>query len=270
MSTESEVPDFIVQWTQALEFDPLYTPGDILAVLAARVASIKAAFASGSQTDEELAGVAEPLENDLLSWSENTLAAGSVCSFHDVRDLDSPHSWNGNRHEYGIPQAHRYWNKWRCLRILLSRVQETLWRRSWPTLAGSTQRIPDSEHYRSLRNRMAADICIAVAYAFGNNPSAEPQRGSVSAGCALVMPLCVAGTCMLEQLADPVTSPGGSRLILVDRPMHTDLFNRTSTQLGWVIERMDYIAGKVGVAWAVALNRFLTGEAKVYFDTGRS
>ena len=270
LTTELEVPEFIVQWTQALEFDPLYTPGDNLTVLAARVASFKAAFLQGSKTDEELATIAETLERDLLSWSESTLAAGSVCSFHNVRDLDSPHSWNGTRHEYGIPQAHRYWNKWRCLRILLSRTQEALWRRSWPTLAGPSYRIPDAEHYRSIRNRMASDICIAIAYAFGNDPSAEPERGAVSAGYQSVMPLCVAGTCLLEQLADPITSPGGSRMIIVDEPLHTDLFNQTSTQLAWVIERMDYIAKKVGVKWAAAMNKFLKGETKIYYDIGRS
>lgn len=241
-----------------------------MTILAVRTAAIRSAFREGSKTDEELAELAETLEQDLLSWSENTLAAGSVCSFHDVQDLDSPHSWNGTRHEYGIPQAHRYWNKWRCLRILLSRTREAIWRRSWPTLSQPEQPIPDSEYYRAIRNHMASDICIACAYAFGNDASAEPSRGAMSAGYLLVMPLCVAGTCFLEQLAEPVTSPGGSRMIYIDRPFHTDLFNQTSTQLAWVIERMDYIANKIGINWAAALNKTLKGEKNVWFDLGRS
>ena len=270
LATESLIPDFVVQWTQELEFDPLYTPGDQLTELAARLASLKHAFFRGSKPDKELAELADALERDLLGWSESTLAAGSVCSFHNVRDLDSPHSWNGTRHDYGIPQAHRYWNKWRCLRILLSRTQEALWRRSWPTLSQPTLLIPDAEHYRSIRNRMASDICIAVAYALGTDPSAEPTKGSVAAGYSLIMPLVVAGTCLLEQLADPITSPDGSRLIFVDRPLYTDLFNQTSTQLAWVIERMDYIANKVGVNWAAMMNSFLKGQKRVYYDIGRS
>jgi hypothetical protein len=86
----------------------------------------------------------------------------------------------------------------------------------------------------------------------------------------MVMPLCVAGTCLLEQLADPITSPGGSRMILVDQPLHTNLFNQTSTQLAWVIERLEYIANNVGVRWAASLNKFLKGQTKFYYDIGRS
>ena len=91
-----------------------------------------------------------------------------------------------------------------------------------------------------------------------------------SSGYLLTMPLCVAGTCLLEELAEPTFTPGGSRMILVDQPLHTDLFNQTSTQLAWVIERMDYIANKVGVNWAAAMNKFLKGQTKVYYDIGRS
>ena len=264
------MPEYIVQWSQALDFDPLYTPGDTVTILAARTASVKAAFLQGSKPDEELAELANTLERDLLSWSESTLAAGSVCSFHNIHDLDSTHSWNGTKQEYGIPQAHRYWNKWRCLRIVVSRLLEALWRRSWPTLLQLAQPMPNSEHYRSVRNRMASDICTAAAYAFGTDSSALPPRGSVSAGYLMVMPLCVAGTVLLEQLAEPITSPGGSRIILVDQPLHLDLFNQTSTQLAWVIERLDYIANKIGVNWAVAVSRFLKGEKRIYFDIGRS
>lgn len=73
-------------------------------------------------------------ETDLISWSEETLATGSACAFHTVIDPDSSRSWNGVRHEYGMPHSFRYWNLWRSLRIVVSRVQETVWRRSWPRL----------------------------------------------------------------------------------------------------------------------------------------
>ena len=270
LMSETEVPDYIVQWTQALEFDPIQTPADQLTVLSARVATLRSAHRQGSRTDEELMDLANTLEKDLLSWSETTLAAGSICSFHNVHDLDSPHSWNGTRHEYGIPQAHRHWNKWRCLRIMLSRLQEAIWRRSWPTLSRPSEPVPDSEHYRMIRSRMVSDICIASAYAFGNDYNAEPPRGSMSSGYLLLMPLCLAGTCLLEQLAEPTVSPGGSRMILVDEPLHTDLFNQTSTQLAWIIERIDYINEKVGVKWAGSIGKFLKGECKIYYDLGRS
>ncbi|KAK3722544.1 hypothetical protein LTR37_002536 [Vermiconidia calcicola] len=266
---EVEVPSYIVEWTQALEFDPLQTPADQITLLTARTASIRAAFRTGSKSDEQLAELAATLEEDLLSWSERTLATGSVCAFHTVRDPNSPHSWNGNRHVYKNPQAYRHWNKWRCLRVLLSRTQEALWRRSWPVLVRS-HRIHDSEHYKSIRNEMVAELCIASAWAFGNDPLAEPTKGSISYSYLMVMGLTVAGTCLLELLALPIRSPDGNRMILVNEPLHTDPFSQTSTQLAWVIERLDYIADKVGIRWAAPMSKFLKGDAKIYFDLSRS
>lgn len=245
----------------------MHTPADQLAVLAARTALLRSAFRTGSRSDEELSELSAALEVDLLDWSERALAAGSIYSFHNVNDLDSPHTWNGTRHEYGIPQAHRHWNMWRSYQILVSRTREAIWRRSWPTLV---QIPPSPGHYRTILNRMTADICVAAAYTLGVDGAAGPPRGSVSSGYLLIGPLCLAGTCLLEELAEPTVSPGGARMLLMDEPLHTDPFNRTSSQLAWIIERMDYIADKIGIRWASAMSRFLRGEAKVYYDIGRS
>jgi len=264
---ETGVPEYIVQWSQAMEFDPMHTPADQLALLAARVASLRSAYRTGDKPDEELADLAAAIDRDLLGWSEDTLAEGSVSSFHGVTDPDSPHGWNGTRHEYGIPQAHRRWNMYRVLRILVSRVQESVWRRSWPTLSRPP---PDPEQYKNTRVRMTSDICIAAAYAFGSDNTIEPPKGSVSSGYLLIMPLSLAGSCLIEQIAEPTLTPGGSRMILVDRPLHTDPLNQTSTQLAWIIERVDYIAQKIGIKWACAVGRFLRGECRVYYDLGRS
>ena len=268
--TETDVPEYVVQWTQALGFDPMQTPGDQLVVLAARVALLRKRFKTNESTDELLAEEGTRLEEDLLGWSENTLAAGSVCSFYNIRDPDSPHSWNGTRHEYGIPQAHRSWNMWRVLRILLSRTLEAIWRRSWPVLVQPSQPIPDSEHYKQIRSRMTADICVAAAYAFGSDNSVEPPKGSISSGYLLVLPLAVAGTCLLEILAEPAISPGGTRLILLNEPRHIDPFNQTSTQLAWLIDRTDYISDRIGIQWATAMSKFLKGGYHLYYDLGRS
>lgn len=267
---ETEVPEYMVQWTQALEYDPMQTPADQLATLSSRTATLRAAYRTGSKTDEELAELCNILEKDLLDWSESTLAAGSVCSFYNVHDPDSPHAWNGTRHEYCIPQAHRHWNMWRCLRIVLSRLHEAIWRRSWPKLAQPSQPVPDSEHYRTIKNRMVNDICVAAAYAFGNDSAVDPPKGAVSSGYLMVMPLFIAGTCLVEQLAEPIVGPDGSRMILVDEPLHLNLFDQTAIQLAWIIERLDYIAAGVGIRWAAQMSRLLKGESKTYYDLGSS
>lgn len=131
--------------------------------------------------------------------------------------------------------------------------------------------MPDLKHLTTVRNRMMNDICIAAAYALGNSPDMPaPSKASVSSGLLLVLPLTLAGTCLLEQLSNPVVSPGGNRMILVDQPLHGNLFDEASIQLSWIIERLEYISHRLGVRWGSHMARFLKGENKVYYDLGRS
>lgn len=111
---------------------------------------------------------------------------------------------------------------------------------------------------------------MAAAHDLGNDKSIQPQKGSVASGLMLTMSLLLAGTCLIEQLSETTVSPGGRRLIRVDQPLHLDPFNQTSTQLAWIIGRIDYIAEKVGVRWAGTVSSFLKGEAEVWFDVSRS
>ncbi|TKA83385.1 hypothetical protein B0A55_01010 [Friedmanniomyces simplex] len=219
---ETKVPDFVVQWSAALEYDPLQTPSDQLSMIAAR------------------------------TWR--------------IIDPDSPQSLNGVRHEYSLPQAHRDWNIWRGLNIILSRTQEAIVRRSWPTLA---QAPPSPQYYRTIRDHMTTDICVAAACALGNESTADSLKGSIANGYLLIFPLFLAGTYLLEQLAEPSVSPGGSRIILVDEPLHTDPFTEASVQLAGVIERIDHING-LGIQWAASVSKILRGECRVYYDLGRS
>ena len=117
---------------------------------------------------------------------------------------------------------------------------------------------------------MVNDICVAATYALGNDSSADPPRGAVCSGYLLINALALAGTCLLEELAEPIVTPGGSRMILVDEPLHLDVFDQTSMQLAWIIERLDYIANKVGIKWAAQMSRTLRGEKKIYYDLDRS
>ena len=267
---ELEVPEYILEYTQELEDDDFHTPSDQLCLLGARLASMTHAFRTGSKTDQELAELAHALERDLISWSARLRSPGFSCSFLEVRDADSSYTWNGTRHEYSDPRAVLVWNRWRCHRILLSRMQEAIWRRSWPMLVQPMSPMHNSEYYKSIKSRMAADICIACAREIRNDSPDETPSGSVSKSYQMITPLSMAGSCLLEELAEPITTPGGRRMIVVDRPLHLDLFNRASTQLAWVIERMDYIANKVGITWAAAMSQFLKGESKVMYDLSTS
>lgn len=257
-----------MRWTQSLEYNEMHTPGDQLAVLAARAAAIRSAFRTGSKEDRELAAAASMLEQDLHGWSETMNATGSMYSFRDTIDWDSSYAWNGTRHEYGIPQAYQHWNIWRSLMILLSRTQEAVWRRSWPQL---TLTPPRPEHFKAARNRMVTEICVGTASAVGNDNIAEPPHGSISIAYTVILPLFLAGTCLLEILADPVSSSaGGSRVIQVDQSFHLNPKNQFSTQLSWLIQRFDYIADEIGVGWAVPMTKFLSGQGKMFYDLGRS
>ena len=264
---EKEVPEFITQWTEELEYDPLSTPNDQLDVLGARLASVRFDFRSRSKSDAELIDITTGLETDLDSWSVRTQAAGSACKYEAVHDPTSPNSWHGTRHEYVNPEALRFWNKFRCYCIALSRLQEELWRRSW-SLPGSA--VPEAEHYSTRRNQMQADICVATATLLGNDAPVELPQAAMGNAYPLILPLMLAGTCLLEQLITAVSTPGGSRTILVDGPLHLDRFDERSTQLAWVIARLDWIAEKVGIRWAAATAKWLRGDESTVYDVPRS
>jgi hypothetical protein len=117
---------------------------------------------------------------------------------------------------------------------------------------------------------MATDLLITTATLLGTDPSAEPPASALAKGYAIIEPLSLAGTCLIEQLTEPQVSPGGTRMIVLDEPLHLDLFNPVSTQLAWVVARMDYIAEKIGIKWAAFKSRLLSGQSKVYFDLPRS
>lgn len=268
--SEQEVPDYIIEWTKLLDFDPILTPSDQLSLLASRGAALRAAFRSGSRPDQDLSTMAEALERDLLKWAKAHSVQGSVCAVETVRDPRSQHGWNGNKHIYGSAQARKHWNKWRCARILVSRIQEALWRRSWPILASSNRPVPNREHFQGVRNGIVEEICLAAAHDLGTDMSAEPPKGSVASGLMLTISLTLAGTCLIEQLSETNVSPGGRRLIHIERPLHLDPFDQASTQLAWVIGRIDYIAEKVGIRWASTVSSFLKGDSDVYYELCRS
>lgn len=267
---ETAVPAYIVEWSHYLEADEAHLPIDQLMLIASNIASTRQSFRIRDKVDDELLSIANDLEYSLEKWAEDLSSSSPLFSFRSVPDLSSNHAFAGMRHEYGGPQAFRYWNFWRTLRILVSRLQEALWRRSWPVLAQPLQPIPQPDLFRSIRNRMADDICAATASAFGNDASAKPQAGSVASAQCLLNPLTVAGTCLLESLAEITTSPEGGRLITLDRPYHLDPFNQASTQLAWVIQQIEYIADKVGIRAGRSFSEWLKGDDSAYYDLGRS
>lgn len=266
---ETAVPPYIVEWSQFLDADEEHLPIDQLMLIASSIALVRQSFRLRDQVDDELLATANDLEFNLHKWAEDT-STNAIFAYQSVQDATSSHSFGGIRHEYGSPHAFRYWNLWRVLRILLSRLQEALWRRSWPVLATPELPIPQPDHFRAIRNQMVNDICVTTCSVFGNDDAAQPPRGSVAFGQVLLTPLVTAGTVLLEALAELTISPGGGRLILLDRPYHLDPYNQTSTQLAWIIQKVDYIAEKVGIRCAKSHSEWLKGGDDEYFDLGRS
>ena len=267
---EQIVPDFMVQLSRALEHKPLSHPSDQLGLLGGRLSGIRWAFAHGSKSHAELLVLTDALERDLISWSEKQSLPGSSCSFRIVQDTDSPRSLHGTRHVYNTPQARSYWNHWRLVRILLSRTHEAIWRRSWPVLASPERQIPDTEHFRTIRNCMASELCIATADEIGGDPNGIPGPGSVAGGLMVVVPLVIAGTVFIEQLAEVHVSPSGRRLIHMDRPLHLDPFNSSSTQLSWIVDMIEHISQSIGIQWANTGSIFIKGESGLYYDLCRA
>ncbi|KAK5114108.1 hypothetical protein LTR62_002677 [Meristemomyces frigidus] len=264
-TSEQPVADFYVSYCKALDADLATQRLDTLAVLGARLAGIRAGYKRRDETDETLERLATTLETDLILWSEKMLADGlPPFPFDD---------WPG----YARNEV-RSCNLYRCLRIVLSRIQEAIYRRSWPHLARSP---PSPQHYRDIRERMANEICTAVGQQL--NPVSATQEArlpstgaetlapaSVAAGFISIWVLEIAGTALLEQLADTSISPGGSRTLVLDRPLHLDPASATSVRLGWVIGRLNMIAEERGILWARAVSEMLAGEKRILYILGRS
>ncbi|KAK3673421.1 hypothetical protein LTR78_006655 [Recurvomyces mirabilis] len=261
---EQRVPQFVVSWSETIAANESECLRDDLSLLTARLASVKASFADRSLRDDVLEAEAATIETDLLGWSERMRQADVQARPHQNPSTSSSHS---TRQISTPPAESRSWNFWRCLRILLSRVQEAVYRRSWPHL---TQVPPSPQHYREIRESMTTDICAGVAQRVGDDMSSEVRSGSVAAGLLSIWPLHIAGTCLLEELAESSTTPGGSRTLLLNRTLHLDPNSATSVQLAWVIRRLDHIGGNYGIQWAYLTRRLLAGERGVYYNLGRS
>lgn len=214
--------------------------------------------------------LADALEQDLIRWARSHSVIGSVCAFETIQDARSPNSWAGLKHIYGSQQARKHWTKWRCARILVSRIQEGVWRRSWPLIVSPTRPAPQPQHFATVRQQIVEEISVAAASEFGSDDSQEPQRGSVANGLITIIALTLAGTCLIEQLSEPATGSDGGRVVHINQPLHLDPFDQTSTHLAWLIGRVDYVAEKVGVRWASTVGSFLKGQTSVYYDLSRS
>ncbi|KAK3647914.1 hypothetical protein LTR22_013527 [Elasticomyces elasticus] len=231
--TETEVPDFIIDWSSEMAHDATHTLSDQLSILAAQVASAKCAFLrKEDQDDQQLVEVTSKIERDLSDWSDAPLSGDSASTLC--------HAMVG---------------------IILSRTQEAVLRRSWPALSTIP---PSPQHYRDVRNRMTDEICTAAASAFGGD-----DKNSIPRGLVFVAPLFLAATCLLEQLAEPLISPGGSRTILIERKYSHDPFSNASLQLAGIIERLDLVS-RLGVRWASSIGRVLSGQVLTIYDLGRS
>jgi hypothetical protein len=76
---ESDVPPFVVQWNSHLEQELQHNLEDILASLASTVAGIKSDFGKLTKSDEELAGLAETTDAQLLDWSLQASRGKYIC-----------------------------------------------------------------------------------------------------------------------------------------------------------------------------------------------
>lgn len=204
------------------------------------------------------------IEGAFLDWSDRTVESGNTPSYHEPTRPESQHAWSGERHEDGIPPMDRTWNTYRSMRILLSRIQEAVFRRQSGPFAFVSP--PGTEYYDSIRTQMTSDICISAAYAFGTDFEDDPPRCSISNGYILILPLSLAGSCLLEKLIEPETLDDGRRILRFTGPVHQDPTNPASTQLAWIIDCLEYIADRIGIHWAKGVAKFLRGEYNIRYD----
>ena len=121
-----------------------------------------------------------------------------------------------------------------------------------------------------LRQTITDDICAATACSIPIEPGAEPPAGTLAAVMDLLLPLMVAGTHCIEMLSPAIVPSDGRRVVVVADPLHENPCNPLSTQLAYIVDRVDYIAGSVGFRPAIGVSKFLKGERRVCYDLGIS
>ena len=76
-------------------------------------------------------------------------------------------------------------------------------------------------------------------------------------------------TALVIETDPPASTSDGYRILQVDHNFHLDSLNLYSSQLQWLLGKLDYIGRVIGLGWAAGCAAFLRGDFGVSYNLTR-
>ena len=257
---EEDPPAFLKEFRMELE---AHTPTEVASVLKfadmiagfyVQYAKLRAGICSKSISNAEALAQASEMEGGLVEWS----AKAKQCDFWRYTEMEvdeSEHVWDGKVFEHSGHPATTVWNKWRVLRIMLSRTSEALSRK----LDYSPERHAELVSYsRKTRRVMASEICASVPPCLGHSGSMSTASCRLANAYGVIWPLYFAGTCTIERVGYGTWSTR-HKIPIPTVLMHSSAYAQST----WIVGRLEYIAHCVGLKWADGVAAPLRGEFRL-------
>jgi len=234
--------------------DDVSGPGDALARLILDYSILRANMRTREVSDAVAMVQASELERRFMEWSINTSESDERWRYYEIDVPDSGHVWNGKVHAYTCHPAPNAWNTWRCVRIMLTRSQELLCRRSG---LSETEREQQLLHLRQVWRQMADDICATVPVQLGHAAPAYNSTSVMITAHGSIWPVFFAATCAFERMILPM-----GQTEQADHQPSQGSF--ASAQGMWLLGRLDYISQAVGVRLAEGVAATLKSDFRIY------
>ena len=258
---DREAPEFLQDYQQELEAQTpdehhsLWKIADHLTELYYRFAKMRKDLFVQAVSAQQSVEVAAELERDLIQWSVDAVATSEFWQYYELEVDESPHVWDGKVYAYAGNPAPTIWNQWRILRLMLSRSQEVLCRRT----AVSRELLQEREAYfRKTRREMTDEICKTIPACLGHASPAFNSPCVLVTAYASIWSLFFAATVLVERVGPD------AKHLLFEIPAPFDKPQTAAyAQLAWVMSRLRHISQNVGLRWADGVTGVLRGEIKM-------
>ena len=192
-------------------------------------------------SDIDAATGASDLERHLVDWALGAVQR-DFWRYTEIEVNDNEHVWDGRLFAYSGHPAPQVWNTWRCLRIMLSRTQETICRK----LRTSYECDEQVSYFRKTRRQMADEICATIPAWLGHAAPAFNSSCVLITASGCLWPLYLAGTCTLERVGCGMWSRFSDSPVPPDVALHSTAY----VQSTWIIGRFEHISQHMGLKWA--------------------
>lgn len=257
---EEDAPEFLKEYRAELQAQtppeiaaPLRT-ADMIAEFYVQYTKLRSQIRSQSISNAEAAAQCADMERGLMNW-EVQAKQSDFWRYHEVEVDDNEHIWDGKVFEYAGHSAPTVWNKWRVLRIMLSRTAEALSRKLDYSQERHEKLVSEA---RKTRRVMARGICASIPPCLGHSGSTSNESCRLATAYGVIWPLYFAGTCTIERVGYDAWSMR-NRIPIPSKLMDSSAYAQST----WIVGRLEYIAHHAGLKWAYGVAGPLRGEFRL-------